>query len=353
MPHGNNSLETALADDFDSLVAGLLSTPNADKGAAAADPPADKPSDADPPAANDTTSDASDAGSDDADNSSNEPATTSDDDDANTGDDQGDGSTETADTEPLYTVKIDGKDTTVKLSEALAGYTRQADYTRKTQELAAQRAAHEAEAQATRDARGRYETILGELERQLGPVNGERSEAQWNELRATKPDEYAREYTDFLRRQEQRAAIKREQDRIGQQKQAEQLTTLRNYVTSQRQVLEKDMPEFFDPVRGPKLKEGIRKLGLESYGFTEQELDRTYDARVLKMARDALNWHNHVAAQKAAKAKLADAPAINREPGVKQVATPKTKKVAADQAAMKKLEKTGKIDDALSLILTR
>ncbi len=37
------------------------------------------------------------------------------------------------------TVKIDGEDVRVPLSEAVAGYSRQADYTRKTQELAEQR----------------------------------------------------------------------------------------------------------------------------------------------------------------------------------------------------------------------
>lgn len=37
------------------------------------------------------------------------------------------------------TVKVDGEEVTIPLSEALAGYSRQADYTRKTQELATQR----------------------------------------------------------------------------------------------------------------------------------------------------------------------------------------------------------------------
>lgn len=37
------------------------------------------------------------------------------------------------------TVKVDGEDVRVPLSEAIAGYSRQADYTRKTQELAAQK----------------------------------------------------------------------------------------------------------------------------------------------------------------------------------------------------------------------
>lgn len=37
------------------------------------------------------------------------------------------------------TVKVDGEELTVPLSEAIAGYSRQADYTRKTQELASQK----------------------------------------------------------------------------------------------------------------------------------------------------------------------------------------------------------------------
>jgi exonuclease VII small subunit len=39
----------------------------------------------------------------------------------------------------FVTVKVDGEDVRVPLNEALAGYSRQADYTRKTQELAQQR----------------------------------------------------------------------------------------------------------------------------------------------------------------------------------------------------------------------
>ena len=38
------------------------------------------------------------------------------------------------------TVKVDGEEVTIPLSEAVAGYQRQADYTRKTQQLAEQRA---------------------------------------------------------------------------------------------------------------------------------------------------------------------------------------------------------------------
>lgn len=44
----------------------------------------------------------------------------------------------------VVTIKVDGEELTVPLSEALSGYQRQADYTRKTQELAADRRSIEA-----------------------------------------------------------------------------------------------------------------------------------------------------------------------------------------------------------------
>lgn len=41
--------------------------------------------------------------------------------------------------EPAYTVKVDGEEAQVSLEELQNGYQRQADYTRKTQEIAAER----------------------------------------------------------------------------------------------------------------------------------------------------------------------------------------------------------------------
>ena len=49
-----------------------------------------------------------------------------------------------AQTETAYTVKIDGEEFEVTLDELRNGYQRQADYTRKSQSLAEQRKAYEA-----------------------------------------------------------------------------------------------------------------------------------------------------------------------------------------------------------------
>lgn len=347
-PHGNTSKETAL-DDIDSLVSGLLSTP-ADKGATP--PAADDKKDATPASdvtVDDITSDASDDAPTGADNS-NEPADEPAGDGADDGEGQDDEGTESADTEPLYTVKIDGKDTTVKLSEALAGYQRQQDYTRKTQEIATQRQALEAEAAKTQQARGQYEAVLGELARRLGPENGERTEEQWNELRNSDAQAYAREYTDFVRRQAQRKTIADEQARINQLKVEENQKKLRDHLAGERVKLVAALPDFGDTEKAPKAIKAIRDFG-QTLGFTEMELDQAADSRVLVMADMARKWSEHVKAQAAAKAKLAKAPPITTQPGAKQVATPKGKKAAADKAALQRLEKTGKLEDAVSLIL--
>jgi hypothetical protein len=54
-------------------------------------------------------------------------------------DDGGEGSEGEAISEPSFTVKVDGQEVEVAQSELVAGYQRQADYTRKTQQLADQR----------------------------------------------------------------------------------------------------------------------------------------------------------------------------------------------------------------------
>ena len=61
-----------------------------------------------------------------------------------------------SETPGTYTIKVDGKDVEVTLDELQAGYSRQADYTRKSQVLAEQRKKSEEELAATQQERQRY-----------------------------------------------------------------------------------------------------------------------------------------------------------------------------------------------------
>jgi hypothetical protein len=343
-------------DTIDDLVKGLLADdkgnapPAADEASDGATDNGGSPQDGGSDDGKDNSPGDQDAGTDDADNSDKEPADKSDGADDGDGEDQHDADDAGDTPEPSYTVKVDGKDVTVKLSEALAGYQRTADYTRKTQEVALQRQQIEQELATTREKRGRYEAVLTELQRRLGPAEGERTEAEWNDLRASDPAKYAQEYTDFQRRTAQREAIKKEQDRVAGEKQAEGLKVLKTYIDGERVKLHAALPEMADPEKAPKLMESIRKFGRDTLGFSDAELDRVYDSRMMILANMARQWFDHQTSLKAAKSKLAKAPTLP-EPGAKQIVTPKAKREAARKAAEKRLEKTGRIEDALDLIL--
>ena len=75
-----------------------------------------------------------------------------------------DGQQEQVSEPKVYTVKIDGKDAQVTEDELLSGYSRQADYTRKSQVLAEQRKKIEEELSATQQERQRYTQALEQLE---------------------------------------------------------------------------------------------------------------------------------------------------------------------------------------------
>ena len=64
-------------------------------------------------------------------------------------------------------VKVNGEEVEVTLDELARGYSRQSDYSRKTQQLAEERKAFQAEAEAIRQERAQYATLLGALQKQL------------------------------------------------------------------------------------------------------------------------------------------------------------------------------------------
>ena len=109
-------------------------------------------------------------------------------------------------------VKVDGEEVEVTLDELKSGYSRTKDYTRKTQELAEQRKAFEAEATAIREERQVYGQLLNQLHQQIQASQGQ--EPDWEYLRQTDPIEYSLQWAEWSRKQTQRQAIEQEQQRL-------------------------------------------------------------------------------------------------------------------------------------------
>ena len=100
-----------------------------------------------------------------------------------------------------FRVKVDGEEVEVPLDELLKGYSRTADYTRKTQAIAEARKQAEAEAAMAREERQRYAQTLEALDatlRQLQPP-----EIDWDRLYQENPVEWVRQREVMRSRQEQ------------------------------------------------------------------------------------------------------------------------------------------------------
>ena len=132
-----------------------------------------------------------------------------------------------------------------------------------------------------------------------------------------------------------------------QQQQAQQQQAARQaYLAEQAEVLKQYIPEIADPEKGEKLKAGIIDTGVH-YGFTPEEMAGVSDARYVRALNDARKYRQLVANKQKSQSK-AD--------GVRPVVKAGAKKRPDGQAATRKkahqrLQKTGSIDDALSLML--
>ena len=132
-----------------------------------------------------------------------------------------------------------------------------------------------------------------------------------------------------------------------QQQQAQQQQAARQaYLAEQAEVLKQYIPEIADPKKGEMLKTEIMDTGIH-YGFTPEEMAGVSDARYVRALNDARKYRQLVANKQKSQSK-AD--------GVRPVVKAGAKKRPDGQAATRKkahqrLQKTGSIEDALSLML--
>jgi hypothetical protein len=112
--------------------------------------------------------------------------------------------------EPAYTVKIDGEEQQVSLEELQQGYQRQADYTRKTQEIAAERdRLQQAEAIVSaleHDPEGTLQTLAHSFN--VAPITGQQvSDDEYAEVDPTQ--QKLAELEQKIARQEQMERVQR------------------------------------------------------------------------------------------------------------------------------------------------
>ena len=257
-------------------------------------------------------------------------------------DDEEDGEEETEveelEEQPVYRVTVDGNEIEVTQDELLNGYSRQQDYTRKTQELANQRKLIEQQAQELQQRDAIYAQLLPKMEAQL---KGELvNEPDWSSLYDDDPIAYVREKQIWDEKKEKLTAVSAEQQRLQQEAYVQQQQQIAYIVQEGQQRILQIIPEWKNAEIASKEKSAIRDYGINVLGYSAQEMDAIYDYRALLGLRNA--WLNSKTVEATKKKPTQKAPARVARPG----STSRKKSLAPAQRAKQVLAKTGKVQDA-------
>ena len=184
-----------------------------------------------------------------------------------------------------YKVKVAGQELEVTLDELRNGYSRDADYRQKTEELSNQRKNFQSESEKQRQD---YSQKLNELNQRLSTaqqdLNAEINSADLDRMYDEDPTEAAR-----VERK-----LKKKQDALNQslqQAQAEQKEQFSSFLQDQQKKLVSKMPEFSDPAKASNLKANMKST-LNNYGFNDQEVAQVYDHRIVMLVNDAMKYRS-------------------------------------------------------------
>ena len=243
--------------------------------------------------------------------------------------------------EPLYTVKINGKEEQVSLKEALNGYQRQQDYTRAKQEFAAEKREFSSELEAARQEREVYSQLLPAL---IQRMQSSMPAAPDPDLIDVNPSAYLRQKEAYEQAMGDLQAAVSEQSRLSEQGKVEQQRKLQAFVAENAAKLPELIPEWKDRKAYERDRPKVREY-LVSRGFSDEEINQAYDARLVAMAADGMRWRE---LQKGKLKPMAPPPERALRPTPPSSAAPKVNRDA--QAARSRLAKSGRVEDAAAAI---
>ena len=184
-----------------------------------------------------------------------------------------------------YKVKVAGQELEVTLDELRNGYSRDADYRQKTEELSNQRKSFQSESEKQRL---NYSQKLNQVNELMSmaqkELNAEKNSVDLEQMYEDDPTEAMR-VEHRLRKKQERLDLAKAKT------QSEQKAQFDTFLQEQKELLEKKMPEFTDPVKASSLKANMKST-LNNYGFNDQEVAQVYDHRIVMLVNDAMKYRN-------------------------------------------------------------
>jgi hypothetical protein len=240
---------------------------------------------------------------------------------------------------PRYKVKASGEEVEVELDELIKGYQQGADYTKKSQALAEQRKAFEAERQHLEYVKQERQAYAQKLQALDSFLTQQDQGVNLDVLRETDPIGYAVAVAEQSQREKQLAVVRNEQHRLAQQQQSEQQASLQNHLRQESEKLTSLIPELAT-AQGDAVRKQIRDYA-KSVGWSDQELSQLYDSRAVVTLYNGMKYQQLQKSKPEVNKKLQAAPKMMRS----GTSAPPTKS-SGDKQAMQRLRETGKVSDA-------
>jgi len=241
----------------------------------------------------------------------------------------------------LHQVIVNGEKIDVDLEELKAGYQKDADYRRKTEEIAIQKRELKSEEDRLKN---QYSTRMDDLNSLVATLNAEinndMNSKELDRLWDEDPTEAAR--VD-RRIQKRKQTIQQAQQRLREHQEAQFQEILRE----EQRKLHLKHPEIADPVKGSEVKSNIVNY-LSSKGFSNEDVARIYDSRYFDVIMDGMNFQK----TKSVKPNLVSKkvkPSNFVKSGVKTTKEDMDRKSRLDK--LKSLKRSGSPKDATDLLM--
>ena len=254
--------------------------------------------------------------------------------------------------DPLYAVTVNGEEHEVTFDELLRGYSRQSDYTRKTQELSNDRKQMEelqkqynSEVSTIQAERQQYMESLNQIIANSSAGLDKFANVDWQSLKDTDPIEYVTKKEEFREAQEKVQSMQQEQYNA-QHRHAEESKQLRSQILREEHgKLSAALPDWGKPEKQKKMATEIRNYA-SSQGFSAEEINSLVDHRSLLVLLKASKYDAMQKADVKSK-KIKNKPKVIRA-GKGRSSRDDSK--AKRTAQMKRLRGTGHINDASALL---
>jgi hypothetical protein len=240
---------------------------------------------------------------------------------------------------PRYKVKASGEEVEVELDELIKGYQQGADYTKKSQALAEQRKALEAERNHLEYVKQERQAYAQKLQALDSFLSQQDQGVNLEYLKETDPIGYAVAVAEQSQREKQLAVVRNEQQRLAQQQQSEHHASLQNHLRQESEKLTSLIPELAT-AQGDAVRKQIRDYA-KSVGWSDQELGQLYDSRAVVTLYNGMKYQQLQKSKPEVNKKLQAAPKMMRS----GTSAPPTKS-SSDKQAMQRLRETGKVQDA-------